>query len=60
MHNISVKLFRILTSGSGGDFCLKIFLIYSSGNPFVQQSNIICAILVADIMRNISVKLFII
>ena len=36
---------------------LKIF-IYSSGGPFVRQSQTICAILVEDIMRNIYVKLF--
>ena len=38
--------------------CLKIFLIYSSGGPFVQQSGTICEILVEGIMRNNSVKLF--
>ena len=37
---------------------LKIFLIWSSGGPFVQRSGNICAILVEGIMRNISVKLF--
>ena len=36
--------------------CLKIFLIWSG--PFVQRSGTICAILVEDIMRNNSVKLF--
>ena len=30
---------------------LKIFLILSSGSPFVRQSKTICAILVEDIMR---------
>ena len=37
---------------------LKIFLIWSSGCPFVQRSETICAILVEGIMRNNSVKLF--
>ena len=38
--------------------CLKVFLIWSSGSPFVQQSITICAILVEGIKRNNSVKLF--
>ena len=37
---------------------LKIFLIWSSGDHFVQPSKTICAILVEGIMRNNSVKLF--
>ena len=37
---------------------LKIFLIWSSGSPFVQLCVIICAILVEGIMRNNFVKLF--
>ena len=37
---------------------LKIFLIWTSGGPFVQGSRTICAILVEDIMRNNSEKLF--
>ena len=37
---------------------LKIFLIWSSGGPFVQRSRSICAILVVGIMRNNSVNLF--
>ena len=37
---------------------LKIFLIWSSDSPFVQQSVTICSIFVEDIMRNNSVKLF--
>ena len=41
-----------------GRCCLKIFLIWSSGSPFVQWSKNICAILVKGIMRNNSVKLF--
>ena len=36
--------------------CLKIFLNYISGSPFVWHSQTICAILVEGIMRNISVK----
>ena len=37
---------------------LKIFLIWSSGGLFVQQSRTISAILVEGINRNNSVKLF--
>ena len=37
---------------------LMIFLIYSFGGNFVQWSGIVCAILGAGIMRNISVNLF--
>ena len=39
---------------------LKVFLIWSSGSPFVQWSIAICAILVKGIIRNNSVKLFLI
>ena len=39
---------------------LKIFLIWSSGGPFVQWSRTICAILVEGILRINSVKLFLI
>ena len=38
--------------------CLKVFLIWISDSPFVQQSVTISAILVEGIMRNNSVKLF--
>ena len=37
---------------------LNLFLIWSSGGPFVQRSRTICAILVEGIKRNNSVKLF--
>ena len=37
---------------------LKIFLIWSSCDHFVQRRGTICAILVKSIMRNNSVKLF--
>ena len=37
---------------------LKIFLIWSSGGPFVQRSGTICAIYEEGIKRNNSVKLF--
>ena len=37
---------------------LKIFLIWSSGGPYVQWSGTICAILVEGIMRHNSVNLF--
>ena len=35
---------------------LKIFLIWSSGGPFVQQSRTICAIFIEGIKRNNSMK----
>ena len=35
-----------------------IFLIWSSGGPFVQWCETICAILIMGIMRKNSVKLF--
>ena len=35
---------------------LKIFVIWSSGSPFVQQSGSFCSILVEGIMRTNSVK----
>ena len=38
--------------------CLKVFLIWISGSPFVRRSVTICAISVEGIMRNNSVKLF--
>ena len=37
---------------------VKIFLIWSSGNPFVRRSGTICAILEEGIIRNNSVNLF--
>ena len=43
----------------GAEFEKKnIFLIWSSGGPFAQQSGTIFAILVKGIIRNNSVKLF--
>ena len=36
----------------------QIFLIYSSGGPFVPLSRIVCAILIEGIMGNIPVALF--
>ena len=39
-------------------FIFKIFLIWRSGDHFVQRSETICAILVEGIMRNNSVKIF--
>ena len=41
-----------------GKCCLKVFLIWSSGSPFVQRSITICEILVGGIQRKNSVKLF--
>ena len=41
-----------------GTCCFKLFLIWNSGGPFVQQSRTICEILVEGIKRNNSVKLF--
>ena len=38
--------------------CLKIFLILSSGDPFVQRSETICAILVDGTNRNHSLNFF--
>ena len=37
---------------------LNIYLIWSSGSPFVQRTGSICVILVEGIMRKNSVKLF--
>ena len=37
---------------------LKVFLIWSSGGPLVEQNVAICVILVKGIIRNNSVKLF--
>ena len=37
---------------------LKIFLIWSSGGPFVQRSRTFCVILVEGIKRNNPLKLF--
>ena len=37
---------------------LTIFLISSSGGPFVQRSETICVILVEGTMRHISVNFF--
>ena len=39
-------------------YCLKVFLIWSSGSPSVQRSVTICAILEEGIMRNNCVKSF--
>ena len=54
MRNNSVKyfVFGLVVQ----EMSLKIFLIWSSGSPFVQWSRTICAILVTGIMRNSSVK----
>ena len=41
-----------------GKCYLKIFLIWSSGCPFVQQSGTICAIWGEGFMRNNSVNYF--
>ena len=38
--------------------CLKVFLIWSSGSPFVQRSVTICANFVEGFTRNNSVKYF--
>ena len=59
MGNIHVKLYGIWTSGSG-DMVLRHFLPRALAAPFVQQTGTICAILVEGIMRNNSVKLFLI
>ena len=57
MRNISVKLFSILTSGSGEEE-MPLKDISSSGSPFIQWSGTICEILVEGIMRSISVIFF--
>ena len=62
MRNISVKLIRIWTSGSGENV-LRYFLsraLQASGISFYLWSGTICAILIEGIMRNMSVKLFIV
>ena len=60
--HILKKLILFLYGGflaPGAEFKnIYIFLIWSSGGPFVQRSGTICAILVKDIIRNNSVKLF--
>ena len=54
MKNISVKLFL-----NQGDVFFKDIPIFGSGGHFVQQSGIICALLVEGIVvRIISVKLW--
>ena len=40
------------------EMSFKIFVIWSSGGPFVQLRRTICTILVEGIKRNNSVKLF--
>ena len=58
MRTISVKLFLILDQWFRRKWFLKIYLILSSGGPFVLGSNVICAIMVGGILRNNSVKVF--
>ena len=41
-------------------FHIKLFLIKSSANPFFGDKNHLCHSLVEGIMRNISVKIFLI
>ena len=61
-HILKKKLILFLYGGflaPGAEFKnIYIYLIWSSGGPFVQRSGTICAILVKDIFRNNSVKLF--
>ena len=52
------ELFLILDQWFKRKCCLKVFLIWRSGSPFVQRSETICAILVEGIMRNNPLKLF--
>ena len=49
-----ISIWGILAPGA--EFEKKI--IWSSGDPFVQQSGTICTILVKGIIRNNSMKLF--
>ena len=53
-----MKLFLKLDKWFRKKSYLKVFLIWSCGSPFVQQSRTISAILVEDIMRDNAVKLF--
>ena len=46
----------VIGQGVQEDMPFKIFLIWSSGSPFVQQSRTICVISVEGIMWNYSVK----
>ena len=56
MGSIHVNLFKI---GPVIQRCLlNIFLIVSSGDHFVQHSQMVCIILVEDIITKISLKLF--
>ena len=45
---------------SGEDDVKRLILFLSTGGHFVRLSRTICAILVEGIMRNISVKLYVI
>ena len=60
MRTNSVKIILNLVQWFRRKCCLKVFLTWISGSPFVQQIVTICAILVEGIMRNNSVKLFLI
>ena len=57
LGTICMKLFPILTSGSGG-MLFKDFSNYSSSGHLVQWSGMIFVILIEGIMGNICVKLF--
>ena len=57
MGNIRVKLYGI-SPVVQKEMSFKDISYLSSGGPFVQQTQTICAILVEVIMRNNSVKLF--
>ena len=52
-----MKLFSIWTSVSGGKAVLKVFLNWSSGSQFVQQSVTVCAVVVESIQRYDNVKI---
>ena len=58
MRNNSVKLYILNLDQWFRRCLLKIFLIWSSGGPFVQWSGTICAILVECIKRNNSGNYF--
>ena len=56
MENTHVKLYGFLDQWFRRKCSLKVFLIWSSGSPFVQWSVPICAILLEGIMRINSAK----
>ena len=58
MRNISVKIFWICTSGSGGDVVWLYFLSGALTAPLFGREELYAKILVGGVMRNSSVKSF--